>query len=136
MGKVKKTFADLCSKDVVYYATINSHLYDKSQVMNISNSKKVIDLERLSISIPVCDKYICKVRDRWDDIHITFVNESDAIRYTKAQGIKRLRFLMDKAQNAINEVKGFRKDYHEELNMKWLDDHINELEKTELTWEK
>jgi len=58
-----------------------------------------------------------------------FINESEAIRYSKLQLIKDLNQKISDAKNAIKIVKDFRKVYWEALNLTHTDRHIAQLEK-------
>lgn len=58
-----------------------------------------------------------------------FSNKPDAIRYAKAQMIKRLHIKINEAKKSIERVKDFRKEHYDKLNLDWTDKEINKLEK-------
>ena len=74
--------------------------------------------------------YKCKSWKVGDCVY--FINEPDAVRYSKAQTMKVLHRLLDNARSSINAVKKFRSDNYENLNHKFLDAEIRKLEQTQL----
>ncbi len=60
-----------------------------------------------------------------------FANESDALRYAKAQVYKEFTTLKNNAHKSIQKVIDFRKEHYEALNTKFVELHILRLEKAE-----
>ena len=123
-------FIDKKVGDEVFIASRNSDTYTSHKVVMVSNDEiMAMDLPYTNNGLRNID--VNKSNGVFGDSfrkHLIFADESDCIRYVKAQGMKTLRSLIKSAKNKIDEVKKYRVEHFSDLNKNWLDEEISILE--------
>ena len=120
-----KKFSDLTIDDKVYMCRINCIDMWEHSVKEIRRYSSVSDIYTSGKTRSISNWEDSFIEDR--DMYI-FCNKSEAVRYSKLQGIKHLRKLILEAKNTIDKVIEFRKENFENLNKNWLESDIKELE--------
>lgn len=124
-----KKFKDFKIGDNIYFAKVGSIEYSSESIDNIQRGYFLFEYGRLAVPDKLRSKRIIKHKENnYSPPALYFANESDAIRYCKAQMIKELHRLIDTANEAIQKVKNFRKRNYHLLNKDWTEREILRLE--------
>lgn len=119
---MKKTFDQLVPGDEVYRVRSGDTGYIREIVDEVTKDR--VSLGYYAGSLNRLNKTSQKI-----DHEAWFSNEIDAIRCAKAQLIKKLHSKINYAKKSIQEVKDFRKEHYDKLNLDWTDIEILKLEK-------
>ena len=124
-----KRFKDFKIGDNIYFAPVGSIYYSSKSVDTIKRDIFSFKYGILTVPDKLRQKSIIKHKENnYSPQTLYFANESDAIRYCKAQMIKELHRLIDTANEAIKKVKNFRNRNYHLLNKNWTEMEILRLE--------
>lgn len=128
---MKKTFDKLTAGDMVFKVYKNDIKYESQKITKVDTKHlyvQSVEIERYKET----EKELLERRSYVynDKPVIYFCNEVDAIRYCKAQSIKHLHRLIKGAKDAINEIKKFRENNYENLNINWTESELSKLERS------
>lgn len=125
---MKKTFDDVTIKDKLYIVDENHWEYRELKIKSID--QKMI----YCYNSYIVERSIVLTRKRenhstqYRTAEIIFSTEVEAIRYCKSFLMSNLQRLIEKAKEAIQNVKKLRADNYEKLNKEWLETTIQEME--------
>lgn len=128
-----KTFEELSIKDKIYYCTPDNYEYNSRYVSSINSERISTGIGNggsgyYQIEKPAFSLKRVRLHGYYHNVILIFANESECIRYCKAQLIKEVYRRISKVKEAIDSIKQLRKDNYDRLNYEWLEDQIIKLE--------
>lgn len=123
---MKKTFAQLTVGDNLYRCVEGSLTIDTYEIIRVDRTQITYSY---GDTTERSDKTVIKTAPYQRNNFYLFVNKPDAIRYAKAQTVKKLFTLIENARQDIEAIRKFRNEKFELLNHEWTDANILELEK-------
>ena len=122
-----KTFNDLLPGDSIYVCGVNQHEYSEKKVSKVYSD--YVYYGTYSDKVNRGDVSIRKEKNSHGSREIFFANEVQAMRYCKAQKVKLIRSLIKSAWDKVEQIKKFREDNYEQLNIDWVESNLIKLEK-------
>lgn len=119
---MKKTFKQLTVGDVFYYVIKHRNEFNELTVLRV-------EPDELSYGYNYDDRikrpseYVLKSGN-----YYYFTSKEDVIRYCKAQTVKTLIGMINKAKESIKEVREFKLKNYEILNKDWMEYELTLLE--------
>lgn len=121
-----KNFKQLTVDDLVYEAYEGDTDYKTEVIIRV---EKEYGFYKYGDTFKRSEKTRVRVGTRHNRSFYLFSNEVEAMRYCKAQTVKKINRLINQANEAIDMVKKFRASKIDLLNNEWTEAEINKLEK-------
>ena len=125
--KIMKTFQQLTVGDSFYKVLQNDNKYSVEEVTKVDAQELFF---KYSNRLTRKETTRIKIEGDYHQVFIYFTSEVEAVRYCKAQMMKKLFSLIDSAKRSITAIHEYRKENFELLNHEWTEKQINLLERT------